>query len=220
MKNEESDKTFTINDIEIGLVRKTCEDTTKNGVYKIVNQINNKFYIGSSNNIFLRWKKHILALKKSYHHNTHLQRAWDKYGKDNFYFTIVEECESILIREQHFLDTLKPQYNIAKKATGSDNFTNNPNKEQIRKIFSRMYSGKGNPNYGKKCSDYTKSLIRERSVKFGKDNGRWKTIDEETQNKIRTMFRSTSYRNTVRWAKSNSIGWRVVKRILNYPQNK
>jgi hypothetical protein len=47
------------------------------GIYKIINKINNKYYVGSS--------KHI---------NPHLQNAWNKYGQNNFDFVITEECSS------------------------------------------------------------------------------------------------------------------------------
>jgi group I intron endonuclease len=44
-----------------------------------------------------------------------------KYGYSNFSLDILEYCEpSVLIkREQYYLDTLKPEYNILKKAGSS-----------------------------------------------------------------------------------------------------
>lgn len=101
------------------------------GVYKIVNKINGKFYIGSSNNIKHRWNNHIKQLTEGTHKNLHLQRAWDLYGKDNFIFEIIEECplEIQFEREQHYLDVLNPfddrGYNIVRqisKEYASDNY--------------------------------------------------------------------------------------------------
>ena len=51
------------------------------GVYKIENSVNGKYYIGSSNNIYRRWKEHIKLLNKNNHHSPHLQFAWNKYGE-------------------------------------------------------------------------------------------------------------------------------------------
>ena len=53
------------------------------GVYKIVNTVNGKIYIGSSKNIDRRWNEHIRVLELNAHNNQHLQNAWNKYGKNN-----------------------------------------------------------------------------------------------------------------------------------------
>jgi len=47
-----------------------------------------------------------------------ISRALVKYGYSNFTLEIVEYCDvSVLLeREQHYLDLLKPTYNIAKIA--------------------------------------------------------------------------------------------------------
>jgi hypothetical protein len=50
----------------------------------------------------------------------HLQNAWNKYGEQAFVFEILEECEPIkealLSLEQHYLDMLRPEFNICPKA--------------------------------------------------------------------------------------------------------
>lgn len=76
------------------------------GVYSITNIINNKRYIGSSRDIYGRWALHERELIKGNHHSLHLQRAWDKYGKENFRFEIIEEClqEELLHKEQKWYD--------------------------------------------------------------------------------------------------------------------
>jgi group I intron endonuclease len=85
------------------------------GIYKIQNKISGDFYIGSSTRIQDRWKDHKRDLRNDEHFNEHLQNAWNKYGEENFIFSIIEECnENILVKqEQHYIDILKPQYNIA-----------------------------------------------------------------------------------------------------------
>ena len=94
----------------------------KCGVYKILNNQNNKFYIGSSKNLSKRWTQHKSDLKNKTHINIILQRSWNKYGEDSFSFEIVEECHQdiLLNREQHYIDTLKPEFNIGKKTYGGD----------------------------------------------------------------------------------------------------
>lgn len=88
------------------------------GIYQIKNKINNKSYIGSSSRLKFRWNRHLTDLKCNVHHSLALQRAFHKYGYDNFEFIILENCEEnkLLEKEQYYLDTLKPEYNICKIA--------------------------------------------------------------------------------------------------------
>lgn len=65
------------------------------GVYEIRNALNNKRYIGSSINIYRRWRDHKRMLNLSVHPNKHLQAAWNKYGEKHFVFKILETCEPI-----------------------------------------------------------------------------------------------------------------------------
>jgi group I intron endonuclease len=90
----------------------------KIGIYQIVNKINQKKYIGSSIRLLGRKKRHFSELNCNIHHSQALQRAYNKYGKDNFNFFILEYCEDekLLEREQYYLDNLKPEYNICKIA--------------------------------------------------------------------------------------------------------
>lgn len=63
------------------------------GIYIIKNIINEKVYIGQSVDIHHRWMQHKADLRNGHHHNEHLQRAWDKYGEENFEFSILTECD-------------------------------------------------------------------------------------------------------------------------------
>ena len=101
------------------------------GVYKIINKVNGKFYIGSSKNIYKRWDQHRNSLRNHCHDNEYLQNAWNKYGENNFEFEIIEECDPQVQfeREQYYLNTLKPfddnGYNIVRQISskyGSDNY--------------------------------------------------------------------------------------------------
>src|SRR5258706_5268149 len=80
------------------------------GIYKIINLVNKKIYIGSSNNLERRWGEHKNALRNNKHDNSHLQAAWNKYGELSFSFEVLELVMpwSILDREQYWLDELKP----------------------------------------------------------------------------------------------------------------
>ena len=105
------------------------------GIYKIVNITNGKMYIGSSKNMMRRWKQHTSLLNNNHHHSVHLQRAWNKYGKENFMYEILKEMPTasdveLLDEERRFVESLKPEYNVG-GIGGGDNLTNNPNRELI-----------------------------------------------------------------------------------------
>lgn len=70
------------------------------GIYCIENMINHKKYIGLSQNISRRFDEHKRHLNGKYHINEHLQSAWNKYGKDNFKFYIIEECDENILKEK------------------------------------------------------------------------------------------------------------------------
>src|SRR3972149_5065844 len=87
------------------------------GIYKILNLVNGKFYIGSAVRLNKRFERHRWELDNNRHSNQILQRAYNKYSADVFEFTIIEYIESptkeiLEVREQFYMDTLKPEYNI------------------------------------------------------------------------------------------------------------
>lgn len=85
------------------------------GIYSIFNLINGKKYIGSSKDVYNRWHEHLHNLRNNKAHNAHLQAAFNKYGEDNFMFNILEFCpkEEQFIREQYYIDFMKPEYNFS-----------------------------------------------------------------------------------------------------------
>ena len=96
-------KTLTTDSIKIALNRV--------GIYKI--KIIDKEYIGSSCNIGSRLKHHLWSLQHLKHHNRTMQNLFNKYGINNIYFEIIEECsEEVLIeREAFYIKTLNPYIN-------------------------------------------------------------------------------------------------------------
>lgn len=61
------------------------------GIYKIINKINHKFYIGQSNNIERRWMEHCSPTRYKTS-NMPLEWAIHKYGKENFFLEVLQEC--------------------------------------------------------------------------------------------------------------------------------
>lgn len=96
-------------------------DINKIGVYAMVNLCDGPgtAYIGSTSNSFkARLHHHRSLLNRRCHGNEHLQRAYDKYGGDAFFFYILEVVSSadfVIDREQHWLNQFRdtgPVYNF------------------------------------------------------------------------------------------------------------
>lgn len=63
------------------------------GIYKIINVVNNKFYIGSAVNFSRRKARHFSELRHNKHNNRWLQASWNKHGESSFVFAVVEEVQ-------------------------------------------------------------------------------------------------------------------------------
>lgn len=97
-------------------------ELARSGIYQIVNTVTGKRYVGSAVKIGLRWRQHRCEAGKG-RHNRIFQNAWNKYGPDAFVFSIIEFVDdpaALLEREQHFIDHMKPEYNVA--AVAGSNF--------------------------------------------------------------------------------------------------
>ena len=91
---------------------------TESGIYQITSICNGRIYIGSSKNLEQRKKNHFRCLKYNRHENNKLQRAYNKYGVDNFTFEVLLYCtpDNCLLYEQFCLDNLNPYFNINRTA--------------------------------------------------------------------------------------------------------
>lgn len=104
-------------------------------VYKITNKINNKFYIGISNNVSRRWNNHKHFSTKGTNHPFY--NALRKYGFDTFVVETLytfksrqEACE----KEKELILQLSPHYNIAKGGEGGFVVTNTEDWKKKLKI--------------------------------------------------------------------------------------
>ena len=114
-------------------------------VYKITNTLNDKIYVGSSNNQYLcsRMNSHRQMCKDlSGRRNTKLYNFMREIGIENFQIELVEkfQCETkqqLREREQHHIDILKPELNMF-RAIENPNYIN-PNKEKNNKRSNEYY---------------------------------------------------------------------------------
>jgi len=142
------------------------------GIYKIKNLINNHVYIGSTKNFYKRIIEHENLLNKKRHHSRYLQNAWNKYGNSVFIFGMLEitEDKDLINREQYYIDTLNPEYNmcpIAGSRLGSKQ--SSETKAKIKKNNAKYWLGKN-------LSETTKQKIG--------DSNRGNKHTQKTRNKI------------------------------------
>ncbi len=149
-------------------------DNKTGGIYQIQNMINNKVYIGSTKYFYGRFKRHENDLLSNKHDNSHLQRAWNKYGEDNFEFNVIEIVDNeddLLSREQYWIDNFNSSnrdygYNIlpfAGRTSGAKRTESTKMKLSIAKI------GDKNPMYQKEVSQETRERISESLINMPED---------------------------------------------------
>ena len=80
----------------------------KSGVYKIVNLLNGRIYIGSAKCFKVRANQHFKSLQENKHQNKYLQNDFNKCGEENFVFEVIEvvegEQKERLLVEQKYID--------------------------------------------------------------------------------------------------------------------
>lgn len=139
------------------------------GIYMITNCVNNKVYIGKSIDILnKRWPQHKSSLNNNAHINQHLQNSWNKYGEENFDFSIVLECspDELDQYEIYYIDLHKsylPEYGYNKTYGGDGAVPTDETRLKMsiahkgilgtpesRKKQSFKLSGENNPMFGRK----------------------------------------------------------------------
>ena len=88
-------------------------NSIKSGVYMFTCLINNKRYIGESNQPARRRKEHLYSITHGNNSsNSMMKKDMLKYGIDNFKFEILEETLDHKLREQYWINKINPEYNI------------------------------------------------------------------------------------------------------------
>ncbi len=186
------------------------------GIYKIENLINNKIYIGQSTNCEDREHSHFVNLRLNSHHNKYLQRSYNKYGKENFIFEIIEVCEENKLNEREiywieFLDSISKGYNMCEGGNVPPNLKNSLNKDEICKKISKSLKGKSYVElYGEEKAN---ELKKKRSELFKniKRTDEWKN---KISNKLKGVSKSEETKDKIRESRNKT---ELVKRELKAP---
>lgn len=154
------------------------------GIYGIVNNVNGNVYVGQTKmNFGDRRDTHFSELNNNKHYNTHLQHAWNKYGKENFSFVVLhdlQEGEDIDELEKRFIKEYKNKgmsYNVSpggnapnigthlseetKKKIGEKNRINSTGRKQSEETKAKH--SRSMKAYYAKMSDDEKDILRKRT---------------------------------------------------------
>lgn len=149
------------------------------GIYQIKNILNNKRYIGASNNISRRRHEHFS--KSSYMTKTTvLSRALRKYGTVAFAFDIIEvvgHSKDIPSREMYWIEELKPEYNMCDGGGGCcGRDLSDSTKEKLRKSGKKQWhdlpehkktiviNNLTGPRKGHSVSEKTRQKLRDHNL--------------------------------------------------------
>ena len=131
-------------------------------IYKVTNNINNKIYVGITNQGYkVRFYKHCSDSIRGSNFPLHL--ALRKYGIDNFTTEVIETCDTIDLlkeREIHWIKTLQSQskeigYNVT---NGGDGAFGRPVSEETRQIMREKATGRKHSDETKLKLQYNTSI--------------------------------------------------------------
>lgn len=165
------------------------------GIYKIVNTVNNRIYIGSSMNLCSRKNRHFNELRKNKHINHYLQNDFNKCGEKNFVFEIIEEYDLItlnelLILEQYYINNF---YDKQLNCYNINPFSNHPGGRPLSKLaYEKMLLFTRSGEFRTKMSRIHKGKIVLKETrdkmsisKLGQNNSFFgKTHKESTKKKL------------------------------------
>lgn len=78
-------------------------DKKEKYIYKITNKINNKIYIGCTNDPKMRKTQHFSASYRKGEPFKALYKAMDELGDENFDFEIIEKTKDYIEREKYWI---------------------------------------------------------------------------------------------------------------------
>ena len=169
------------------------------GIYKITNLINNKCYIGQSQDIATRFREHRYLLRQNKYGNNKIQNAWNKYGEEAFDFTYevfdlenaaeLNTLEKIYIRKYNSYEN---GYNLTPGGDGGE-IRNKLNYDQ----FCLVYLGCQWKGYTMKLGEYLNvdsacisAILREVSYATFREKANSESLEtkEYYQNQFRKIF--------------------------------
>lgn len=219
------------------------------GIYGIRNKINGKIYVGKTQVSFGdRRDCHFSQLNGGYHGNSHLQRAWNKYGEENFEFIIIHSCDNnegteevnnLEIKYIKYYSDLKLSYNMKAGGDGGQLLGGHLSEETKRKIgeknrihmTGRKFSQETKEKMSKSQKERYENWSDEKRQRWGKltsEKARGYTWSDESKKKFserqHTKPNSAKYdvdtiKEIRRLHEKENLGYTEISKMLNIPRN-
>lgn len=187
----------------------------KGKIYKIVNKINQKIYIGCTiNSLEQRFQEHLYRCLKT-DINSKLYNSIRKYGKENFEIMLIDECDLIHIyeTEKKYIEMYNSFHNGMNSTYGGEGCLGYVHPLHIRKKISENTKN-GNSHRGKTYEELygdrseEEKLKRKKSLKLSWDN----MSEYEKNNRVKKI------KDTLK--KKSKYDDRLVEQIKNKIKNK
>ena len=187
----------------------------KFGIYGIRNKVNQKIYVGQTGENFLRrfWH-HRWKLNNNSHDNQHLQKAWNKYGGDNFEYIVLEVLnnkENLDSKEIYYIEQFMKQslsYNILYGGGGRRGCPMSENAKHIVGEKNRIHMT------GKKHSEETRKKMSESNKSAISSKNRTTTIlNDEIVKEIKSrLIRGSSMKEV---SEELNVNYRLINNIVS-----
>lgn len=139
------------------------ENKGKAGVYLFTNLKSGKKYIGSAKNLRTRFMQYFNSNYLERNNYMYIYRAILKHGMSNFSLAVVEYCEpeQCLEREDFYLSSLEPEYNILLKAGSSLGYKHSLETRERMSVSHKAFdrTGKNNPSFGVTVSEEIRAKL-------------------------------------------------------------
>jgi group I intron endonuclease len=190
------------------------QSNIKSGIYTITAS-SGKQYIGSAVHLWRRVCRHYTELKKNKHQNIKLQRQVNKYGLGSISFQVIEYCEPYQLRdrEQYYIDSLNPFFNLCRKAYSSLGIKRKPftlaHRQKLRlaklgttRIFSDIHRfNLSQSKMGEKNASAKLKLFQIDKIKKAKKQGiKTRKLVEQygvSLRSIQRIIKGESYKNEI-----------------------
>jgi group I intron endonuclease len=150
-------------------------------IYKIINNINNKIYIGCTikETIEERFCEHKSRLK-SYKYKSKLYNSFKKYGIDNFSIELIEECDlkEIYNREKYYINFYNTYIDGLNSTLGGDGTIGYKHPDWIIKKIIKSLIENGNSHKGKTYEElYGENCEKEKEQRSKSVKKSWDSLD-------------------------------------------
>lgn len=171
---------------------------TNCGIYRFYNKINGKSYVGKSVDLRHRYTEHVNLLNKNLEPCTILNRAWEKYGSENFGYEVLCVCsrDELDDKEKEYIalfDSFKNGYNCT---LGGGGILGYRHSEAAKEKIGLAFRGKKlSDEHKKKMSDaqIVKKLSEEHKKRL---SGSWTEERKKMVTTTRSGKNNPNYRKT------------------------